>query len=340
MGWGLSHPVSSKRLYRLGDANFKVGMATMHGWRETMEDAHTLVLSLPKHNNFAYFGIFDGHSGSLCSNYISERLVHEVDNLTSFEHPELAKCCMRVDQEFLDLHKDHEDGCAGVFTLVETGEKIKIINANIGDSRTVLAKYVSDGKYTAVTCTDDHKPTDPKERARIEAAGGSVHSSRVDGQLALSRAFGDRQLKTPATAPPENRKVTSNPDFTEFECEKKDYILMCCDGIYEGDIFSRQDVIDWVTEKLKDSNDLALVCGQLLDECLKRGSHDNMSAMIIEFTDGTSYSKEGWEYVPGPWFDGDDAVKFQSAYAADALAAGYTLEQARAMRRKMEGATV
>lgn len=47
---------------------------------------------------------------------------------------------------------------------------------------------------------------------------------------------------------------------------------MCCDGIYEGDIFGRQDVIDWVAAKLKDTDDLALVCGQLLDECLTRGS--------------------------------------------------------------------
>lgn len=64
-----------------------------------------------------------------------------------------------------------------------------------------------------------------------------------------------------------------------------------------------------------------------------------MSAMIIQFTDGTSYNQEKKEYVPGPWFEGEDAVKFQSAYASDALAAGYTVEQARAMRKKMDQAS-
>jgi len=305
-----------------------------------MEDAHTLQLCMEHHPETGYFGIFDGHSGSLCSNYISERLVKEVDKLPVFDKETLAKTCLRVDQEFLDEYSHNEDGCAGIFTIAQMkdGGKINIINANIGDSRTVLARASGDAKYTAVSCTEDHKPTDPKEKARIEAAGGCVQAARVDGQLALSRAFGDRQLKTPVSARGEDRKVTSNPDFTEFECTKDDWLLMCCDGIYEGDIFSRQDVIDWVTEKLKHNEDLAVVCGQLLDECLTRGSHDNMSAMIIKFSDGTGYAQDKWEYVPGPWFDGDDAVKFQSAYSADAQSAGYTIEQARALRRKMEAA--
>jgi len=342
MGWGLSHPVSSKRLYRLGDKNFRVGLATMHGWRETMEDSHSIHLSLEKHPDSGYFGIFDGHSGSLCSNYMAERLVQEIDRLETFDKESLAKTCLRVDQEFLDdtRYQHHEDGCAGIFTIIQCKDgKYSIINANIGDSRTVLARAQPEGNFQAVTCTDDHKPSDPKERQRIEAAGGSVTSQRVDGQLALSRAFGDRQLKTPVTARGEDRKVTANPDFTEFECTSADWLLLCCDGIYEGDIFSRQDVIDWVAAKLQNNDDIAQVCGMLLDECLTRGSHDNMSAMLIQFKDGTDYAKDKWEYLPGPWFDGEDSVKFQSAYSTDALAAGYTVEQARAMRKKMEQAS-
>jgi len=319
-------------------------MATMHGWRETMEDAHTVELSLPKHPDAAYFGIFDGHSGADCAKYMATTLVHEVDSLTTFDTAEIAKTCLRVDQDFLDdlQFSGKEDGCAGLFSIVEVeGGSYKIINANIGDSRTILARQQKDmeGKtiwYEAVACTEDHKPNDPKEKERIEAAGGSVTANRVDGQLALSRAFGDRQLKTPLSAPGESRKVCANPDFTTFTCGSNDFLLMCCDGIYEGDIFDRQAVIDWVAKKMEQSDDIAIVCGQLLTECLTRGSHDNMSAMIIQFKNGTSYAKEKWEYVPGPWFEGDETSKFQSAYSNDALSAGYTVEQARAMRKIIE----
>jgi serine/threonine protein phosphatase PrpC len=322
-------------------------MATMHGWRETMEDDHTVELSLPKHPDAGYFGIFDGHSGAECAKYVAKRLVTEIDALPTFDHTEMARTCLRVDQEFLDdpQFAGKEDGCAGIFTVVQTQggpqKTYKIINANIGDSRTVLARYNNvEGKvsYSAQSCTEDHKPSDPKEKTRIENAGGSVSAGRVDGQLALSRAFGDRQLKTPHSFAGEARKVTANPDFTEFDgLTENDFLLLCCDGIYEGDVFDRQGVIDWVTKKLDETNDTAVVCGLLLDECLTRGSHDNMSAMIIQFKDGTSYhSEEKWEYVPGPWFDGDDVGKFQAAYAADALAAGVTVEKARAMRRQLE----
>ncbi len=41
----------------------------------------------------------------------------------------------------------------------------------------------------------DHKPGNAEEEARINAAGHFVSDDRVDGNLALSRAFGDFQYK-------------------------------------------------------------------------------------------------------------------------------------------------
>lgn len=61
---------------------------------------------------------------------------------------------------------------------------------NVGDSRVVCGR---DGK--AIPMTTDHKPTLPEERARIVACGGDVVNARVDGNLAVSRAFGDSQYK-------------------------------------------------------------------------------------------------------------------------------------------------
>jgi len=336
MGLGLSHPITSKMLYRMGNANFRVGMATMHGWRESMEDAHCIELTLPKHSDFGFFGIFDGHSGNLCANYMSENLYKNIDSVEDFTDLDaLAKTCIKADEHFLNMEQYiyNDDGCACIFTLAKNENgKISLTNGNIGDSRTIFAKKETGGTYKAVPCSFDHKPTDVKEKERIEAAKGYVSLQRVDGQLALSRAFGDRQLKTPIDYPGEKKKVTANPDFIVEQGTSEDFLFMACDGIFEADVFGRQDVVTWVANKMESTQDLALICAMLLDECLDRGSHDNMSAMIIQFKDGTDYNAEK-EYVPGPWYDGEQDKKFQNAYTADASAAGFTLEKALALRK-------
>ena len=48
---------------------------------------------------------------------------------------------------------------------------------------------------TTVGLSEDHKPDNDEEKNRIESAKHFVEDSRVDGNLALSRAFGDFQYK-------------------------------------------------------------------------------------------------------------------------------------------------
>jgi protein phosphatase 2C family protein 2/3 len=62
----------------------------------------------------------------------------------------------------------------------------KIYCSNAGDSRGMLNRG---GKV--VELSYDHKPDNRDELARITKAGHFVEDSRVDGNLALSRAFGD-----------------------------------------------------------------------------------------------------------------------------------------------------
>lgn len=61
-----------------------------------------------------------------------------------------------------------------------------------GDSRLLVLH--SDGSFTPMS--HDHKPNDALEMARVRRAGGDITRAdagpwRVDGRLALSRAFGD-----------------------------------------------------------------------------------------------------------------------------------------------------
>ena len=81
-------------------------------------------------------------------------------------------------------------GCTATLVLVT---KDDIICANAGDSRTVLGR--SSGKQCE-ELSEDHKPDNPVEKARIEKAGGFVEENRVNGSLNLSRSIGDFEYKS------------------------------------------------------------------------------------------------------------------------------------------------
>jgi serine/threonine protein phosphatase PrpC len=334
MGIGLSHPVTSKVLYRKGSRSYRLGAAQMQGWRENMEDAHAFTFELSHHSNAAFFGVFDGHAGNKCSPYAAEHLPNYLDNVSNWEDEQgIINACLDCDDAFLSDQRflGQEDGSTAIFTMVTPNEsnlEFKVICGNIGDSRAVLGKLNPDNTFTTITLSHDHKPTDPQERDRIVAAGGMVQIGRVDGQLALSRAFGDRALKVPMHGDRSARKVCAVPDIIVETAKPGDFLFIACDGIYESDVFSRESVVEFIASKLKQTDDLAQICAQVLDACLNRGSKDNMTAVLIQFTDGVSYSQAKDEYVPGPYYANKDGKKFQEAYKADAEASGYSLEEA------------
>lgn len=92
-----------------------------------------------------------------------------------------------------------------VILITET----KIYCANAGDSRGVLSN-----KKDAYPLSEDHKPDNTLENARIAKAGHHVEDNRVDGNLALSRAFGDFQYKDKSGISPEEQAVTAAPDIS------------------------------------------------------------------------------------------------------------------------------
>ena len=63
--------------------------------------------------------------------------------------------------------------------------------ANLGDTRAVLCSDKLIGRRVTI----DHKVTNPSEVDRIRSEGGSIIKGRVGGQLAITRALGDLELK-------------------------------------------------------------------------------------------------------------------------------------------------
>ncbi len=66
-----------------------------------------------------------------------------------------------------------DSGCAAVICLIVGNT---LITANVGDCRAILSK---DGK--AMLLSVDQKPYNPKEKKRIEEAGGKVELNRISG---------------------------------------------------------------------------------------------------------------------------------------------------------------
>ena len=125
----------------------------------------------------------------------------------------------------------------------------KIYTANLGDCRCV----VGSAEGEVIFQTEDHKPQQPKERARIEAAGGEVrydqptHRIYVKGTddpgLAVARAFGDLGLK--------DYGVVAIPqvNLTEVDVSKDVFVFIASDGIWE--FMDSDEVVGGLASKLR-----------------------------------------------------------------------------------------
>ena len=153
-----------------------------------------------------------------------------------------------------------------------------IITANTGDSRAILRRH---GRV--VPLSFDHKPNDVPEHRRILRANGMVRNRRVDGDLAVSRAFGDFSYKSSCNQNDRSlRKVIVTPDFTVYprDASGDEFLVLACDGIW--DVATNQECSEYVQNMLTNGEtDLGYICEDALDLCLKRKSRDNMTMMIV-----------------------------------------------------------
>jgi protein phosphatase 1L len=126
-----------------------------------------------------------------------------------------------------------------------------------------------DGAAAALTA--DHTCAREEERERIEREGGYVSRSgsgvwRVQGSLAVSRAFGDSALKRWVVAEPAVTRVA-----LDAGCE---FLVIASDGLW--DKVSNQEAVDVV------SGSPATACRELVDMARRRGSRDDVTVMVVD----------------------------------------------------------
>jgi len=340
MGACLTKPVEAVVMERNGTEIFQVGVAEMNGWRSSMEDSHLIHMR----ETWGYFGVFDGHGGDQCSKFVAPRME---ELLTKDGCPKddraIKELILRVDKEFLD--RAESSGSTATMCLVRKpvgGGKHKLTIINAGDSRVLLGTIegkIVEGRNNDYICTDqgltrDHKPDDPLERERIYRCGGTVESAaggvaRVNGNLAVSRGFGDAEYKQYSGGGPEDNPVTADPEIGHFECDDTDFVMLVCDGVSEGD-FPNPSVVELAAKVLRETRDPALASKAVIEKALEANSKDNITCMIVLLQAGPITGKS-IEFVPGP-IVGIENNQFATAYAAMAKKAGLTMAQAAEMR--------
>jgi serine/threonine protein phosphatase PrpC len=295
----------------------------MQGWRRTMEDAHTVIGSLPELPDHSFVAVYDGHGGSVAAElagglgsdegeviaylraepayeqYISSARESAAGESAGTADTDSAKLLgVALQAAFLAFdaalppklaERNDDSGCTAIACLITPSH---IVCANAGDSRGCYCSAeptVANGMdaQQAIPLSYDHKPTNTGEADRIAKAGGSVANGRVDGTLAVSRALGDFSYKDRPDLSPEQQKVSAHPDVQIYRRSEADQLLcLACDGIW--DVQTNDDVCAFLRQAVceEGADDLGVVCEELLDRCLDLNSRDNMSVLVVGFLEG------------------------------------------------------
>jgi serine/threonine protein phosphatase PrpC len=320
---------------------FDYGISEAIGARPTMEDRTIVVQSLlyePRHGYYknepketlqelamtTFAAVFDGHGGDECSNYLVDVLPHQIrqhmyaekeslsaaiESSRSMARPEqatedpaselmrkiLKKAYLKTDKDFITPKNAPQSGSTAA-TLIIMGRRL--FAANVGDSRVVLCRVGGQ----CVELTSDHKPSRPDEAARVRAAGGFILHKRVMGELAITRAFGDKSFKMGIKAMLEDEAdeiarglnenseakdltaplVSAEPEIASLVMSHSDeFLLLACDGLF--DVFRSQDAIALARQELiAHRGEPAEVARILSDQAIRvRRSRDNVSILII-----------------------------------------------------------
>jgi len=282
--------VSPKELPALNTTGSKLmtishGHHSAQGIRHNMEDEVVMydVLQLAGTHlkitsPVSFYAVYDGHGGKKAAEYSKAFLARNlVAALEAGKDPAdaLTHAFIKTDADFTSGSGSDTSGTTAVTLLVEHSTK-KFWCANAGDSRAVLAR-----KNAAIPLSIDHKADRPDELERIRKAGGFVIHRRVMGELAISRAIGDKDFKAQ-----DFKLVIADPEIKTDTIQTGDdaFIVIACDGLY--DVMSNDEVVDYVQKQLQQSKDtppnLDAIAARMVNNAIDNlHTRDNVSAIIV-----------------------------------------------------------
>jgi protein phosphatase PTC2/3 len=259
---------------------------SIKGERDYMEDTYII----HKDSIYSIYGVFDGHGGKDVSDalkkiiptYFSKHVFNSKMKYNN-EH-EIGN---KIRKSFLILDNIIKNNINS-YTVGSTASIIikynnLLIIVNLGDSRAViLQKNAAYPNGNILFATKDHKPE--IERERIQNSKGSVvfdgNVHRVNGNLSLSRAFGDFHLKY-YTKKKYSGPVSVEPEITFIPIVRntKYICVIGSDGLWDD--VSNKDTLNIYRHCKK--NNIPKISSVLGATAYKNGSSDNITVMYIEF---------------------------------------------------------
>ncbi|CAB4253171.1 similar to Saccharomyces cerevisiae YDL006W PTC1 Type 2C protein phosphatase (PP2C) [Maudiozyma barnettii] len=266
------------------DVTYRVGVAenTNLKFRRSMEDVHTYVKNFASRLDWGYFAIFDGHAGiqasEWCGSHLHTMIEKEIlEDETKDIREILNDSFVQIDKQ-INTKLEGNSGCTAAVCVLrwelpdenELESKVmsldqhkrKLYTANVGDSRIVLFR-----NGNSIRLTYDHKASDILELQRVEAAGGLIMKSRVNGMLAVTRSLGDKFFDT---------LVIGNPFTTSVEITTEDkFLIIACDGLW--DVIDDQEACELIQD-IDDPDEAASI---LVKYALDNGTTDNITVMVV-----------------------------------------------------------
>lgn len=261
----------------------------------------------------AFYGVFDGHAGGSCSEFVSLQLDRSFfeclrdqrkrEVLTELAFRSALLAAFRITQHNFMQYTNKLDGgarkawvnsgstacIATVFGPDDDG-KLRLHIANCGDSRAVIGK--KDGR--AARLSTDHTPELPAERKRVEQQGGAIAQIggvsrvvlRVRGQiergLSVTRSFGDADFKTPGDV------VSAVPEVSTFVVDEQQdlFLILATDGIFAS--LTDGEAVRIVTFALRDAaadadagNPTIEAARRLVAVAHERNASDDKTALVV-----------------------------------------------------------
>ena len=236
-------------------------------YRDYMEDKGKSILNYNSSEDNALICLFDGHGGQEVSKFLQQNFAKfwkEVLplNYDNYEN-KIKTVFLNLDQKLKEnnYYQVGSTACI-IYITIEYSKKI-LYCANVGDTRCVLIK-----NNKKMRLSYDDRASDQKEHDRIVSSGGIVFGGRVYGQLMLSRAFGDWELKSYG--------VICEPHVIRYEIENEDqFLVIATDGVF--DVMEDEDIYQ-LSKKQKNAKEF---CDEIMKETIDRGSMDNISCFVV-----------------------------------------------------------